>query len=183
MVLGHGRLQTSPNHLRCCPSASGATKVYSKVPDFTVLPTRPSQPLRVEKSVIRPAKKTVSNLLLSRIKKESIATTSGVATTKKVSLRPSPSGVKAEGMRTRPRPIFEQLAVFRPGTIVGNKHTPGWAARLAKLLPKSVSWGAIEQETIGRAFAGWLFGAGERGAAGVAYFDNEGMRALAGLVE
>jgi uncharacterized protein YbjT (DUF2867 family) len=46
---------------------------------------------------------------------------------------------------------FKSLAIFRPGIIAGNAHTPGYAAWLGRLIPGP--WGTIEQDDIGRAFA------------------------------
>src|SRR6202035_387726 len=45
---------------------------------------------------------------------------------------------------------FQRLAVFRPGIIAGNAHTPNYAAWLGRLVPGS--FGTIEQDDIGRAF-------------------------------
>ncbi len=33
---------------------------------------------------------------------------------------------------------FARLAIFRPGIIVGNAHTPAWAGWLGSLVPGSV---------------------------------------------
>jgi uncharacterized protein YbjT (DUF2867 family) len=49
---------------------------------------------------------------------------------------------------------FSRLAIFRPGIIAGNVHTPGWLAILGRFIPGS--WGTVDQETIGRAFVGEL---------------------------
>ena len=49
---------------------------------------------------------------------------------------------------------FSRLAIFRPGIIGGNVHTPGWVAFLGRFIPGS--WGTIDQEVIGRAFVGEL---------------------------
>ncbi len=46
---------------------------------------------------------------------------------------------------------FDSLAIFRPGIIGGNKHTPGFAAWLGRLIPGR--FGTVEQDDIGRAFA------------------------------
>jgi uncharacterized protein YbjT (DUF2867 family) len=46
---------------------------------------------------------------------------------------------------------FKRLAIFRPGIIAGNVHTPGYVAWLGRLIPGQ--FGTIEQEAIGRAFA------------------------------
>ncbi len=47
---------------------------------------------------------------------------------------------------------FEKLAVFKPGMIVGNKHTPRWLTFFTALIPDSLGWGNIRQEEIARAF-------------------------------
>jgi len=46
---------------------------------------------------------------------------------------------------------FERLAIFRPGIIAGNAHTPTYVAWLGRLIPGPL--GAIAQQDIGRAFA------------------------------
>jgi uncharacterized protein YbjT (DUF2867 family) len=45
---------------------------------------------------------------------------------------------------------FQRLAIFRPGIIAGNAHTPNYVAWLGRLIPGP--FGAIEQDDIGRAF-------------------------------
>ena len=45
---------------------------------------------------------------------------------------------------------FRSLAMFRPGIIAGNAHTPGYAAWLGRLIPGP--FGTIEQDDIARAF-------------------------------
>src|SRR5262249_53315531 len=45
---------------------------------------------------------------------------------------------------------FQRLAIFRPGIIAGNVHTPGYLAWLGGLIPGP--FGTIEQNDIGRAF-------------------------------
>ena len=71
---------------------------------------------------------------------------------------------------------FEHLAVFEPGMIVGNEHTPGWLVPLTSWVPDSWGWGNIHQDTIGAAFAGYL----ERGAvAGTVRYGNAEMKQLA----
>ena len=45
---------------------------------------------------------------------------------------------------------FKRLAIFRPGIIAGNAHTPGWIAVLGRVLPGP--YGTIDQDDIGRAF-------------------------------
>jgi uncharacterized protein YbjT (DUF2867 family) len=49
---------------------------------------------------------------------------------------------------------FSRLAIFRPGIIGGNVHTPGWVAVLGRFIPGP--WGTVDQEAIGRAFVGEL---------------------------
>lgn len=51
---------------------------------------------------------------------------------------------------------FEKLADFKPGTIVGNKHTPKWITPLTGLMPDSIGWGNIHQNEIARAFVAHL---------------------------
>jgi uncharacterized protein YbjT (DUF2867 family) len=45
---------------------------------------------------------------------------------------------------------FRRLAIFRPGIIAGNAHTPGFIALLGRLVPGP--FGTIDQDDIGRAF-------------------------------
>jgi uncharacterized protein YbjT (DUF2867 family) len=67
---------------------------------------------------------------------------------------------------------FPRLAIFRPGIIVGNAHTPRWVGGLGKLVP--VPWGNIEQRDIGKAFVAEV--AKKANEPGVAFYDNQGMR-------
>src|SRR6201996_234051 len=46
---------------------------------------------------------------------------------------------------------FTRLAVFRPGIIVGNAHTPVWTAWLGRLVPGP--FGNIDQRILGRSIA------------------------------
>jgi uncharacterized protein YbjT (DUF2867 family) len=46
---------------------------------------------------------------------------------------------------------FTRLAIFRPGIIAGNAHTPGWAGWLGKLIPGR--FGTIDQRVLGRSIA------------------------------
>ncbi|MGA8088366.1 MAG: hypothetical protein WCA10_13745 [Terracidiphilus sp.] len=46
---------------------------------------------------------------------------------------------------------FTRLAIFRPGIIVGNAHTPAWVAWLGSLVPGS--FGNIDQRILGRSIA------------------------------
>jgi len=66
---------------------------------------------------------------------------------------------------------FSRLAIFRPGIIGGNVHTPGYAAWLGRLIPGR--YGTIEQDDIGRAFVAEFISGTPNG---VVYFENGAMR-------
>lgn len=69
---------------------------------------------------------------------------------------------------------FQRLAIFRPGIIAGNAHTPGYVAWLGRLVPGR--FGVIEQDDIGRAFVREFT---ERSMqAGVGRFENGDMRRM-----
>ncbi len=51
---------------------------------------------------------------------------------------------------------FKKLAVFRPGVIVGNAHTPRWTTYFTALIPDALGWGNIRQDEIARAFVAHL---------------------------
>jgi hypothetical protein len=67
---------------------------------------------------------------------------------------------------------FPRLAIFRPGIIIGNAHTPRWVGWFGKLVPGP--WGNIEQRDIGEAFVAEI--AHKAAETGVAFYDNHGMR-------
>jgi uncharacterized protein YbjT (DUF2867 family) len=67
---------------------------------------------------------------------------------------------------------FRRLAIFRPGIIAGNVHTPGYLAWLGRLIPGP--FGTIEQNDIARAFVA-EFGGGSQ-PTGVVRLDNSAMR-------
>ena len=67
---------------------------------------------------------------------------------------------------------FQRLAVFRPGIIAGNAHTPRYVAWLGRLIPGR--FGTIEQDDIGRAFVAEFVG--NSASNGVVYFENGAMR-------
>jgi uncharacterized protein YbjT (DUF2867 family) len=69
---------------------------------------------------------------------------------------------------------FKRLAIFRPGIIAGNVHTPSYVAVLGRLLPGP--YGAVEQDDIGRAFAAEF--AASPAAGGVVYLGNRSIRQL-----
>jgi len=80
-------------------------------------------------------------------------------------------GLKEEAVRAIG---FQRLAIFRPGIIAGNAHTPGYVAWLGRLTPGP--FGTIEQDDIGRAFVAEFAGGAD--ANGVVYFDNGAMRRM-----
>jgi uncharacterized protein YbjT (DUF2867 family) len=67
---------------------------------------------------------------------------------------------------------FQRLAIFRPGIIAGNAHTPGYVAWLGRLVPGP--FGTIEQDDIGRAFVAEFIGG--PASNGIVYFENAAMR-------
>ena len=68
---------------------------------------------------------------------------------------------------------FRRLAIFRPGIIGGNAHTPGYAAWLGRLIPGR--FGTIEQDDIGRAFAAEFID--NSAPDGTVHLENGAMRA------
>jgi len=67
---------------------------------------------------------------------------------------------------------FQRLAIFRPGIIAGNAHTPGYVAWLGRLIPGRL--GTIEQDDIGRAFVAEFINSST--PSGVVYLENGAMR-------
>ena len=67
---------------------------------------------------------------------------------------------------------FKSLAIFRPGIIAGNAHTPSYVAWLGRLIPGP--FGAIEQDDIGRAFVAEFISSSAPN--GVVYLENGAMR-------
>ena len=67
---------------------------------------------------------------------------------------------------------FKSLAIFRPGIIAGNAHTPGYAAWLGRLIPGPL--GTIEQDDIARAFVAEFIASSAQH--GVVYLENAAMR-------
>ncbi len=57
-------------------------------------------------------------------------------------------GMKEETVRSIG---FARLAIFRPGIIVGNSHTPAWVGWLGSLVPGR--FGSIDQRILGRSIA------------------------------
>ena len=69
---------------------------------------------------------------------------------------------------------FRRLAIFRPGIIGGNAHTPAYADWLGRLIPGR--YGTIEQDDIGRAFAAEFIDSAAPD--GVVYLENRAMRQM-----
>ena len=81
-------------------------------------------------------------------------------------------GLKEEAVQAL---SFKRLAIFRPGIIGGNVHTPGYAAWLGRLIPGR--FGTIEQDDIARAFvAEFVDFASGSAPDGVVYLENGAMR-------
>jgi uncharacterized protein YbjT (DUF2867 family) len=67
---------------------------------------------------------------------------------------------------------FQRLAIFRPGVIAGNAHTPNYLAWLGRLIPGS--YGTIDQDDIARAFVAEFID--KSAADGVVVLENRAMR-------
>jgi uncharacterized protein YbjT (DUF2867 family) len=67
---------------------------------------------------------------------------------------------------------FKSLAIFRPGIIAGNAHTPSYAAWLGRVIPGR--FGTIEQDDIARAFVAEFISSSAPN--GVVYLENGAMR-------
>ena len=70
---------------------------------------------------------------------------------------------------------FTRLAIFRPGIIVGNVHTPAWAGWLGALVPGP--FGNIDQRILGRSIAAEI--ALHNREAGEVTLENAAMKKLA----
>jgi uncharacterized protein YbjT (DUF2867 family) len=70
---------------------------------------------------------------------------------------------------------FARLAIFRPGIIVGNAHTPGWVGWLGRVVPGP--FGNIDQRILGRSMAAEV--ALHRGETGEVVRENAAMKKLA----
>lgn len=81
-------------------------------------------------------------------------------------------GMKEEAIK---RIGFQRLAIFRPGIIGGNAHTPGYVAWLGSLIPGR--FGTIEQHDIGRAFVAEFLGGPSSN--GTVHMENDAMRQAA----
>lgn len=81
-------------------------------------------------------------------------------------------GMKEDAVRAAG---FTRLAIFRPGIIIGNAHTPGWSGLLGAFLPGG--FGNIDQQILGRAIAKEV--AFYKRATGEVIYENAAMRKLA----
>ena len=70
---------------------------------------------------------------------------------------------------------FPRLALFRPGIIAGNAHTPSWVGALGRLVPGS--FGTIDQRILGRSIAAEI--ALRSQATGEVILENAAMKKLA----
>lgn len=70
---------------------------------------------------------------------------------------------------------FPRLAIFRPGIIAGNAHTPGYVAWLGRLVPGK--FGVVDQDDIARAFV--AVSRQDDGERGVVVLENGRMKELA----
>ena len=70
---------------------------------------------------------------------------------------------------------FTRLAIFRPGIIVGNAHTPSWVGWLGRLVPGR--FGNIDQRILGRSIAAEI--ALHSQDAGEVIYENAAMKELA----
>jgi uncharacterized protein YbjT (DUF2867 family) len=70
---------------------------------------------------------------------------------------------------------FTRLAIFRPGIIVGNAHTPAWVGVLGRLVPGP--FGNIDQQILGRSIAAEIALHGQD--AGEVIRENAAMKKLA----
>ena len=69
---------------------------------------------------------------------------------------------------------FARLAIFRPGIIGGNVHTPGYASWLGRLIPGP--FGTIDQDDIGRAFVAEFISSPAQN--GIVFLENGAMRRM-----
>lgn len=79
-------------------------------------------------------------------------------------------GMKEDNLRSIG---FRRLAIFRPGIIAGNAHTPSWVEWLGRLVPGR--FGNVDQQDIGRAIAAEIALHGDH--TGEVVLDNAAMKA------
>ena len=81
-------------------------------------------------------------------------------------------GMKEDNLRSIG---FRRLAIFRPGIIVGNEHTPSWVEWLGRLVPGR--FGNVDQRDIGRSIAAEIALHGHE--TGEVMLENAAMKKLA----
>ena len=74
---------------------------------------------------------------------------------------------------------FARLAIFRPGIIVGNAHTPAWVGWLGSIVPGS--FGNIDQRILGRSIAAEV--ALHHREVGQVIYENAAMKKLVARVQ
>jgi uncharacterized protein YbjT (DUF2867 family) len=84
-------------------------------------------------------------------------------------------GMKEDNVRNV---SFARLAIFQPGIIAGNAHTPAWVSWLGRLVPGP--YGNIDQREIGRSIAAEIALHGRE--AGEVTFENAAMKKLAAQI-
>jgi len=73
---------------------------------------------------------------------------------------------------------FDKLAIFRPGMIVGNAHTPRWVTPFTGLIPDALGWGNIQQEELAQAFVEHLVKRADTQREPVVFYGNKEMKQL-----
>ena len=73
---------------------------------------------------------------------------------------------------------FKKLAVFKPGMIVGNKHTPKWMTFFTAIIPDFLGWGNIHKKEIARAFVAHLEKKATEQTETVVSYENKDMKQL-----
>ncbi|MBN2716373.1 MAG: NAD(P)H-binding protein [Deltaproteobacteria bacterium] len=73
---------------------------------------------------------------------------------------------------------FARLAVFKPGMIVGNAHTPKWMTVFTALIPDATGWGNISQKDLAQSFAAHLETKLATQTDPVVYYGNKEMKQL-----
>ena len=73
---------------------------------------------------------------------------------------------------------FPKLAIFQPGMIVGNAHTPAWVTWFTRLIPDSLGWGNIALTDLAKAFAAHLEKRAPAQTQPVVCYGNREMKAL-----
>jgi uncharacterized protein YbjT (DUF2867 family) len=84
--------------------------------------------------------------------------------------------VRVMGMK---EDAVRELAIFRPGIIVGNAHTPAWVGWLGRVVPGR--FGNIDQRILGRAIAGEI--ALRSWETGEVILENAAMKKLAACMQ